>query len=172
MTGRSSRTATCTPVVFLGDQCAVPRQQGVRRHDRGDVPQDAASECLGFRRQSTALSVGEPQPSGPELFPQHAVLLLEIVDDIALLLVHPTGERDENEPQREAWCQGYQRPDSSAAWALPDLKATLSIKTAARLWRRSGFWTIRPGQSIRLKSRCHRGLRIGEATGPDGLVVC
>jgi len=25
---------------------------------------------------------------------------VEIVDDIALLLVHPTGDRDENEPQR------------------------------------------------------------------------
>jgi hypothetical protein len=58
------------------------------------------SECPGFRRQATALIVREPQTSGAELFSQGAVLFLEIVDDIALLLVHPTGERDENEPQR------------------------------------------------------------------------
>jgi hypothetical protein len=58
------------------------------------------SEWLGFGRQSSALKVGEPDTSGPELFPQHAVLFLKIIDDIALLLVHPTGERDENEPQR------------------------------------------------------------------------
>ena len=78
----------------------MPRQQGVRGHNRGDVPQNAASEGLGVRRQSSALRVGEPQPSEPELFAQDAVLILEVVDDIALLLVHPTGERDEDEPQR------------------------------------------------------------------------
>jgi len=34
------------------------------------------------------------------LFPQGAVLLLKIVDRIALLLAHPTGECDEYEQQR------------------------------------------------------------------------
>jgi hypothetical protein len=58
------------------------------------------SECPRFRRQATALIVREPQTSGAQLFPQGAVLLLEIVDDIALLLVHPTGERDQDEPQQ------------------------------------------------------------------------
>lgn len=38
--------------------------------------------------------------SGPELFPQDAVFLLKIVNDIALPLVHPTGKRDQDEPQR------------------------------------------------------------------------
>ena len=103
--GRSSRTTTCTSVVFLRDQRPVPRQQRVRRHHRRDISQDAASERLGFRRQSTALNVGEPQASGPDLLPEDTVLFLEIVDDIALLLVHPPGERDEHEPQRvrEQW---------------------------------------------------------------------
>ena len=55
---------------------------------------------LGLRRQTTALIVREPQTSGTELFPKGAVLLLEIVDHLALLLVHPTGECDEHEPQR------------------------------------------------------------------------
>jgi hypothetical protein len=58
------------------------------------------SECFGFRCQSSALRVGEPDTSGPELFPHHPVFFLKIIDDVALLLVHPTGERDENEPQR------------------------------------------------------------------------
>jgi putative transposase len=34
---------------LLRDQPPMPGQQGVRRHNRGDVPQDAPSECLGFR---------------------------------------------------------------------------------------------------------------------------
>jgi hypothetical protein len=91
----------------------VPRQQGVRRHDRGDVPQDAAAEGLGSCRQSSALIVGEPQPSGAELFAENAVLLLKMVDGIALLLVQPTGERDQDEPERVgavgAYLEGYQR---------------------------------------------------------------
>ena len=78
----------------------MPRQQRVRCHDRGDAPEDAASKGLCFRRQATALRVGEPQTFGPELFMEDAILFLEIIDDIALLLVHPTGERDEHEPKR------------------------------------------------------------------------
>jgi len=98
------------------------RQQRVRRHNRGDVPQETPSEYLGFCRQSTTLRVGEPQTSGPELFPQEAIFFLEIVDDIALLMVHPTREGDENEPQwvrqRVHGCQGYQRLGSSVVGSL------------------------------------------------------
>jgi hypothetical protein len=61
---------------------------------------DPLSECLGFRRQTTALIVREPQTPGADLFPLSAVLFLETVDEIALLLVDPTGERDEHEPER------------------------------------------------------------------------
>jgi hypothetical protein len=69
--------------------------------------------------QTTTVIVGEPQPSGVELFPQGAVLLLEVIDDVALLLVDPTGERDEHEPQgmrrlshgtQAIKCHGHRRP--------------------------------------------------------------
>ena len=87
---------------------------------------NAAAEGLGSCRQSSALRVGEPQASGAKLFPENAVLVLEIVDDIALLLVHPTGERDENEPQRMGQRrhthEGYQRLIQRRL-LLPDLKA-------------------------------------------------
>jgi len=49
------------------------------------------------------LIVREPQTSGSELFPQSAVLLLKVVDDVALLLIDPPGEPDENESQRIRW---------------------------------------------------------------------
>ena len=61
----------------FGDRASgnVVIEVGQRSLDnRGDVPEHAASECLGFRRQSTTLRVGEPQPSGPELLSEHAVL--------------------------------------------------------------------------------------------------
>jgi hypothetical protein len=90
---------TGTPVVFPGAQCPVPRQQRVRRHNCGHLPQQPSSECPGFRGKPTALVIREAQTPGPELFPQNAVFLLEAIDDIALLPVHPTGERDQNELQ-------------------------------------------------------------------------
>src|SRR5207245_1664152 len=147
--GRSSRATPCTPVVFLCDQYPVPRQQRVRRHNRGEVPQNAASECLGFRRQPTALSVGEAHTSGPQLFPQDTVLFVEVVDDIALLLAHPTGERDENETQR-VW-QRRHSVKATRGWfigclRLPDLKSNPLSKISTGLGRRSGCWTIRDGR--------------------------
>jgi hypothetical protein len=64
--------------VLLGDQPPMPGQQRIRRRNRGDIPQDAPSERLGLRRQTTALIVREPQTSRAELFPQGPVLFLEI----------------------------------------------------------------------------------------------
>lgn len=72
----------------------MPGQQAIRRENRGDVPQDAPAECRGLRRQTTTLSVREPEPSGAQLFPQGAVLVLEAVNDVTLLLVDPTCERE------------------------------------------------------------------------------
>ncbi len=56
----ASRAATSASVVLLGDQCPMPGQQRVRRHDCRDVPQHAPAEYLSFRRQPTALIVREP----------------------------------------------------------------------------------------------------------------
>jgi len=78
----------------------VPGQQRVRCHNRRKIAEDAASDGLGSRRQSPTLRVGEPQTSRTQLFAQHAVLFTEIVDDITLLLVHPAGERDEQQLQQ------------------------------------------------------------------------
>ena len=131
MTGGRPGPRRVLPSYCLAIKRPVPGQQRVGRHNRGDIPQDAASECPGFRRESTALVVREPQTSGPELFPQDAVLFLEIVDDIALLLVHPTGERDQDEPQRMR--QRGHGLQAIRAWVIgvsgmPDLNPTLHRK--------------------------------------------
>jgi hypothetical protein len=75
----------------------VPRQQRVRRHDRRELSQEPSSQRPGFRGEPTARVVGEPQAPGADLFPQDTVFFLKVVDDLALLLVHPTGERDQDE---------------------------------------------------------------------------
>ena len=42
--------------------------------------------------------IGQPQAFVAELFAENAILFLQVVDDIALLLVHPAREADEHEP--------------------------------------------------------------------------
>ena len=77
----------------------MPRQQRVRCHDCRELAQQPSSQCPGFRSEPTALVVGETQAPGSDLFTQDAVLFLKIVDDVALLLVEPAGERDQDELQ-------------------------------------------------------------------------
>ena len=57
-----------------------------------------STERFGFHGQTDALIIGEPEPPRSELLAQHAVFLLQIVDDLALLLVDPAGQRDQKEP--------------------------------------------------------------------------
>jgi hypothetical protein len=55
---------------------------------------------LRLSRQADALIVGEAQPTRAELPAEDAVLGLEIVDDLALLLVDPACERENEESER------------------------------------------------------------------------
>jgi hypothetical protein len=59
----------------------------------------APSQCPSFRGEPTALVVGEAQAPGSDLFAQDAVFFQEIINDVAVLLVEPAGERDQNELQ-------------------------------------------------------------------------
>jgi hypothetical protein len=44
----------------------VPSQQGVRRHNCGDVPQDAPSEDLGLRRLAKFVVIKKPATKARE----------------------------------------------------------------------------------------------------------
>ena len=87
-------------VVLLGDEMPMPREQGVRAHDRFDLLEHAAPQALRLGGQPNALVVGEPETARTELLSKDAILGLEIVDDLALLLVDPAGQGDEEKPQR------------------------------------------------------------------------
>ena len=68
---------------------------------------------LGFRCQAATLHIGEPQPPRGELFTKDAVFFLEIVDDVALLLVDPPSNGDDEALQglrtRKHTERAYQR---------------------------------------------------------------
>jgi hypothetical protein len=97
---RPSRAAAQVAFALAGDQRPMPREQGVRCHDGPDLRQRPSTECFGFRGQAPSLIVAEPEPPRSELLAQHVVLLLQIVDDVALLLVDPAGHRDKKKPTR------------------------------------------------------------------------
>ena len=97
---RPSRTAPLVAVVLPSDQVPMPGQQRGGGHDRNDVVDHPPRQfpCLGG--QTNALIVREAQPPRSELLPEHTVLLLEVVDHIALLLMDPAGHRHKQTSQR------------------------------------------------------------------------
>jgi hypothetical protein len=87
-------------VVLLGDELAVPAQDGVGGHQSGELFKRTSADESALRGEPPALSVGEAQAPTAELLPQDAVLLLEVRDDLGLAAVHPAREHQEQELQR------------------------------------------------------------------------
>ena len=67
---------------------------------RVQILEHPAAQGLRLGGQAPALAVREPEPAGGDLLAQDPVLFLEIVDDIALLLVDPTGEGGDEKLER------------------------------------------------------------------------
>jgi hypothetical protein len=74
----------------LGYQFPVPRHKRFRRDDGGYLAQDTSGQLLGFYCQTPALIVAEAQSLATQLLAQHSILFLQIVDDVPLLLAHPS----------------------------------------------------------------------------------
>ena len=87
-------------VVRSGDEMAMPGEQGVLAHDGRDLLEHASPHALRLGRQADALVVGEPKTPRTELLPKDTILSLEIINDLALLLVDPPGERDNEKVKR------------------------------------------------------------------------
>ena len=66
---------------------------------------------------------------GSQLLAENAILLLQIVDDVALLLVDPAGQRDQKEPERMAqWNHGRRVSEPQAARVEPIRAATAPVR--------------------------------------------
>jgi hypothetical protein len=77
----------------------VPSQDRVGGHDRGDLPQDPATEAVALRGEASALVVGQPEaaPLQPRL--EDAVFLDQVFDDVLLVAVDPSREGHEQHLQ-------------------------------------------------------------------------
>jgi len=80
-----------------GDELPVPSQDRVGGHDRCDLPQDAPTEALAFRREASALVVRQPEAAPLQLLSVDAVLLPEVLDDLLLVAVDPSREGHEQQ---------------------------------------------------------------------------
>src|SRR6516162_10917443 len=97
---RPSGSAALMAVVLPRDEMPMPGEEGVGAHDRLELLEHAASQAFRLGRQSNALIVGEPETARTELLSKDAIFSLEIIDHLALLLVDPAGQGDEQKPQR------------------------------------------------------------------------
>src|SRR5947209_13199462 len=78
----------------------MPGPQRLRGDDRGHFGQKLSSQTLGSDRQPTTLVVIEPQPAIHELLAQHPVLLTQILNDLLLVLIHPSRNSEQQELER------------------------------------------------------------------------
>ena len=56
---------------------------------------------MSASRKTPSLDIGKPKAPASELLAQEAVLLLEVLDRRLLVTVHPAGENQHQELQRE-----------------------------------------------------------------------
>jgi hypothetical protein len=75
--------------LLAGVDAASAREQGVRGHDGPQLLEHASAQYAGLRGQANPLIVGEPEPPRSQLLAENAILFLQIVEDVALLLVDP-----------------------------------------------------------------------------------
>ena len=78
----------------------MPAQQRLRRHNRCEFGKKLSPESFGFRGQTPALIVSESQPSLAQLFAKHSILFSQVFDRLELVLIYPSGERDQKKPER------------------------------------------------------------------------
>jgi hypothetical protein len=71
-------------------------ENGVRRHDGRDLREQLAAEHHALRCQAAPLVIAQSEALTAELLFQQPVLLSEVIDHVALMLVQPAGQKGEN----------------------------------------------------------------------------
>ena len=88
------------PREHVGDELAMPQQQGIRRDDSVEPFERRTPQLLRLHRQPAALVLGTPQPPVLlEMLLEHRVLSEQVLESLALLAVHPSSHgNDEKQP--------------------------------------------------------------------------
>ena len=99
--------AVVAAIKLLGDELAVPVQQGVWSGDGGDVCEALAPEWVGERRQPAAFGVAQAQPAAPQVGFEDAVFRLQIGDDLLLLALEPAGKHSQEQWKNHSLSSGW-----------------------------------------------------------------
>ena len=129
---RAARPAAVAAVVFPRDEATMPGEQGIGGDQRLKLTERAATESLGLCRHAPPLPVRETEPACRDVFPQHTIFFLEIVDDVALLLVDPAGHGDDEELAAPAETDTY-RPSVAEVSLTSPVSAPNSVQTDTAL---------------------------------------
>ena len=94
------------------DELTVPSEERIRGDQSCHFPEEFPSKLFPLGRKPSTLLVAQAQPL-TELRLQNTVLLLQILKDLLLLLVQPTGqERDQEDLWRDKWAHRKHRSQS------------------------------------------------------------
>jgi len=73
----------------------MPAQDRVRCHDRGNPTQQPSAEPIPFCCETAALVILQPQTVALQLLSENAIFLYEVLDDVLLVAIYPSGEGHE-----------------------------------------------------------------------------
>jgi len=114
---RVTGLAVHAAVVLLGNKLSMPGQQRYWRDQSNDFCQKFTAYLLAASGKTPTLVIGEPKTPFSELL---AVLLAQVVDDLSLSLVHPSGYSNHDEVKRiQASVHGLVIVPSSSPAILP-----------------------------------------------------
>jgi hypothetical protein len=88
---RPSSSALGAAIVLLGDQLSMPSQQCLWRHDGCALSQNLAPQRFRLYSESPALVISEPQSPVANLFTENPIFFNQVIDDVVLMLIHPSG---------------------------------------------------------------------------------
>jgi len=82
---------------LASNELSIPVEDRIRRDDPRDFLENLSTERLALHGQPTALVVGGAHALSPALSLEDTALLDQVVDDVSLVAVHPTGHGDHEE---------------------------------------------------------------------------
>jgi hypothetical protein len=74
------------------NQPSMPAQQGIRRRDRGDLPQGRTADPVSSGGQSSAIVISQTQSPVSELSTQEPVFFDQVADRLPLPTLEPAGQ--------------------------------------------------------------------------------
>ena len=78
-----------------GDELAVPTENRIRSHNRGELLEHLAAEDLSFDGEPPSLVIVEEYPFLPELLLENVILRKEVLNGILLPTIDPAGKDQE-----------------------------------------------------------------------------